>query len=466
MLRSRCLPPSLVNRLPLEDAVRIANGRFDNFFPSRVARDALVRDSASVVRLRLRLADEYRPASAQTVQVPKWGGATRPVLDMDVDDRVVYDALVGLVTSEIPEGAVHWTPSPAEREVREAEIGSGSARHVLTTDVDSCFETISHRRLEDDLRALTDDDEAAAAIVRLLGDVVGCDTGLPQGPRGSRILADIYLSAVDRSLARRGVEFVRFNDDYAVHCTSARDAARAREYLQELLVERGLGLNLRKTQVSTRERYAAGLRSRPPNQVVRELGEHPHRWGDSYEQSRPLVGALADLAKAGSPYAIGRVPALLSSFPHLTKQIARYLRAMIRCGQGENATAVVDDILRDRAFAFDWQLGWLYHSVLPATSHVPPRVTASARDSLLDETLPWFVRGRAAILLSTQADLPVAAMRAIVHDSFSANAPDFIAAVTNSPHGRDRSLILREVETQPLLAAVVELVKETGVQDL
>jgi len=458
-------PASVAHRLPLHDAIHRPNARYGSFLPSRIARDALVRDASAVRRLLDRLAGGGPPWPAETVEVPKWAGGSRPVIDLDVEDRVIYEALVTLVAAGFPDGAVRAAASPGDRDAREAEICGSAATHVLSADVDSCFERVSHERLAAMLRALSPDETAVGSLTDMLHALVGSDIGLPQGPAVSWVLCDVYLSAVDRSLERASIPFFRFNDEYLLPVSSALEGDEAAERLRKELAAVRLELHPGKTRLCTRDEFAAARRRRPATDTLRDFASRHGSWGTTYEQSGALRHALAELAATGSPVGIDLLPALWSSFPHLAKPLARYVRSILRTPDAAMAVAAVNVILRERAGAFEWKLAWLYHGLFPATAALPPTTIARARASLLEGAEPWCVRGRAAVLLSMHGALSAEEVAEIGGDAPSAAQPDLVAAVANLAPGGARSAALARLVTRPLLAEVAALVEASGVRD-
>lgn len=80
-----------------------------------------------------------------------------------------------------------------------------------------------------------------------------CTNGLPIGPVVSDLVAEIVLSAVDRSASAslpRSVLAVRFKDDYRILCKSEDEGQKAIKILQQALREYHLVLNEDKTAIT------------------------------------------------------------------------------------------------------------------------------------------------------------------------------------------------------------------------
>lgn len=78
----------------------------------------------------------------------------------------------------------------------------------------------------------------------------GQTIGVPIGPDTSLLVAEIILSRIDSNLVRRGFgNALRFIDDYEFGCDSLVQAEDTRAYIQELLFEYELNLNMDKSNI-------------------------------------------------------------------------------------------------------------------------------------------------------------------------------------------------------------------------
>jgi RNA-directed DNA polymerase len=258
------LDASLVGELDLEGALAGAMRRPGDFFPSRLGYAAAARAATFLPGLRAELKRDFSTHAAETVQVPKWSGGTRPAVDLAVADRILLDALVARLRPQIVDGLVGWSPRGQARMAAETGIVESGSVYVLMTDVAAFYEYVDHDLLADELMDLTGDEPAVSAVAEVLGGLMG-RRGLPQGPLSVGDLADVYLSAVDRRMIRDGHPVFRFTDDYRIPVASWGAARSAQIRLERYLRDVGLVINVGKTFSPRHELYVAWeSKGRPP----------------------------------------------------------------------------------------------------------------------------------------------------------------------------------------------------------
>ena len=106
-------------------------------------------------------------------------------------------------------------------------------RRVVDLDLSKYFDTMNHELLMEMLRAKISDQRVLCLSKRYLksgvminGVVTRTEEGSPQGGNLSPLLSNIYLTAFDRELERRGHKFVRYADDVNIYVRSQRAAER------------------------------------------------------------------------------------------------------------------------------------------------------------------------------------------------------------------------------------------------
>ena len=120
---------------------------------------------------------------------------------------------------------------------------------ILVTDIADHYARVNHHRLENLLNRVSGGGQVKKLMSLLQRFSNTKSYGLPVGGPASRILAELSLVNVDRSLHRSGVEFVRYADDYTIFCDSEPAAYRALIRLAESLSLEGLSLQKSKTRI-------------------------------------------------------------------------------------------------------------------------------------------------------------------------------------------------------------------------
>lgn len=211
----------------------------------------------------------------------------RIATQLDPIDALLFSALVfelgqDIEASRVPtnEAVVHsyrFKPT-ADGEMFDTTIGyrtflkaakegaeRGDTRYVVTADIADFYPRVYSHPLENALPVVTAKTSHINALIRFLGQLnQGVSYGLPVGPSGSRLLAELVLSDVDRLLLSDDISYVRFVDDYRIFCRSERDAYDGLAKLANALFENhGLTLQQHKTRIMSVDDY---LRSSAPDE--------------------------------------------------------------------------------------------------------------------------------------------------------------------------------------------------------
>lgn len=134
------------------------------------------------------------------------------------------------------------------------------ARYVATIDIADFFSNVYQHRLENSLQAAaktTREVDAVRVLAKLLSNFSGNNSyGIPTGPYACRVLAEALLIDVDGALEQKGVDFVRWMDDFTVFTKTHGQAVEVIQYLSKWLREHhGLTLNLKKTEVYEKDKF-------------------------------------------------------------------------------------------------------------------------------------------------------------------------------------------------------------------
>lgn len=227
----------------------------------------------------------YRPERADVFHVPKARMTTRPASLLAPVDRVIYEALAGIVFNDIErrKSASVFSGTRSTERTNEAEahaLYANSPRtwttdYVVATDIESFFESVSFARLADTLagQGLARAPSFLRALKLFLTAVTGADSGLPQGPLASEVFATAFLFPLDAALSRAKHPYARYVDDLLIGCRSVQHARSVISHVEDILAPLGLRLNGQKTRVMKRETYIANLDTSRVNLGVARLRE-------------------------------------------------------------------------------------------------------------------------------------------------------------------------------------------------
>lgn len=205
------------------------------------------------------------------------------------------------------EGVRLFDSAASWRSFREActrdveEVGESAV--VVQTDITSFYEHVSHHRVKSLIEQLLPSaHHLALQVDRFLGKLSsGRSFGLPVGGQCSRVLAELLMSEIDRSLTDAGVMWRRYVDDFVLVAPSQQDAYKALASLSHSLADYGLTLNRSKTTFLKGKHFVDYVSTQLGGDdgdatKLREIDLHFDPYSDNpirdYEELKETVSAL------------------------------------------------------------------------------------------------------------------------------------------------------------------------------
>jgi reverse transcriptase-like protein len=328
------------------------------------------------------LAGQYVPTRSIPVRVEKKQGISRTLVIPAPEDAVILQCIVESLLPDAlarqpssnaffsrshgfaePEWRFHrdyiWFRRWAKFAKMRFSIAS-THTHVCTTDIANYFDNIDYTHLRNMIAELPNVDEVTLDILFNVLDTVSWRPDYLPPPQRSlpqvnfdapRLLSHIYLYEIDEYLkARVNNSFVRWVDDITVAAQSATEAKEILRDLDQLLLTRGLRLNIGKTQVlSARDarRYFQQTQNTYLDDAAQKIARNEHnpyrlklirdklrKQFDSFAVNAPhghsekiIKRYLTLFTKLGDNYALDYCYANISAAPAMRDSLWRYFIA-------------------------------------------------------------------------------------------------------------------------------------------
>lgn len=233
----------------------------DHITVERFAKDSQNRLLAIKEQLRK---GSYQPKPIKRVWIDKPGSSEkRPLGIPTVSDRIVQTSLKMVIEpifeKEFVDHSYGFRPGRGCKDAlrRVERMLKAGNLFVVDVDIKGYFDNIPHELLMEQICKHIADGRILGLIEAFLKQGVieetnwqeAKDEGTPQGGVISPLMANIYLTPLDKLLAERGYEMVRYADDIVVLCRTQAEATLVLEKIREWMKGSGLALHPEKTRV-------------------------------------------------------------------------------------------------------------------------------------------------------------------------------------------------------------------------
>jgi len=217
------------------------------------------------IKMKLR-SGTYQPGLLLPAFISKGGGQMRELGIPNTQDRLIQQAIAQPLSEVFeplfsehsygyrPKRSAHDAVKQMQHYVVEEECG-----YVVDVDIHRFFDEMDH----DILMREVAKEVQNKGVLRLIGSYLRAGKlvnhqkvhhtgkGAPQGGPLSPLLANIYLTPLDRELEKRGLRFIRYADDLTIYVKSPRSAERILESLTDW-IKKHLKLRVNQEKSGTR----------------------------------------------------------------------------------------------------------------------------------------------------------------------------------------------------------------------
>ena len=266
--------------------------------------------------------DTYSPYEPLQVFAPKNRANLRVVHILHPEDLLIYTALVLIVKNDLEVGRIsrkaqrvfsYRIDSSVQNTLYDTrgahdaylsqlqkKAAKVSTKFVGIADIADFYPRIYQHRLENVVASTASTprgvDVSRVLVKKLISKLMnGNSYGIPVGPYASRVLGEAVLIDVDAHLQSKGIDFVRWVDDYNIFARSEFLAQSTLFQLGEWLFKNhGLTLQSAKTKILTAAQYRNDILSKPEEKltdrdhVISLLGETAG--GSGYDDELPDDG--------------------------------------------------------------------------------------------------------------------------------------------------------------------------------
>lgn len=205
---------------------------------------------------------EYKPTPVKRVYIPKKNGDKRPLGIPVINDRIVQQSVVNVLSPKFEDGIFHkcscgYRPDRGIERVLQIILWyvEHGYNHIYDCDIKGFFDNIPHKKLMKVLTKYIADGTVLDMIWAWLksgymeeGKFMESTAGTMQGGVISPLLANAYLNELDWELEKEGIKFVRYCDDFLLFAKTDEEIKKAGEIAKKVIENLGLEVAMNKTK--------------------------------------------------------------------------------------------------------------------------------------------------------------------------------------------------------------------------
>jgi len=427
---------------------RIQRDQYNDFIPDILElRDVDHDRTATLKNLRDNLERGYEPSDLLEIDVPKKGYTLRPGSNMVPEDRVVYQAVVDFISSEVEQPPADacfssrlnkkqydkdmfefWRPLWLEWKRKMREVYADGYCCLLKTDIAAYFEHIDHDILRTDiLNGQVKNKEVLDLLDKLLRKWAVSEArhiGIPQGCDASSYIGNLYLINLDKIMLREGFKYFRYSDQIYVLTKDKREARKAIKLITHKLRELHLNLQDAKTDIITERKKVeqeigteeedktrdfdytferkpkTGKIEEPEEKIIKEYKKVTRNGKAKEVDISKFTWCINRLAEIRSEKAVDFMLRRFADLPSLADLFFKYLKlfANRKCVKDKIA-----DFLPSQDNIYDWQEMWLLFTLSKAKK-LDGKHLDIVREIIRDKGKHWTSRAAAIFVLGKLSD--------------------------------------------------------------
>ena len=380
----------------IKSEIRKSSLPLDPFWTPGIAAIEVLGDSFFESLSKLLQLGEYEPGDAYFFIQHKENFGIRKIAMLNVVDRIVYQAILNkailgkkLSRTFCPS---NYYPKLSNSKTQYLQNYKPFYKHFMfrqkkSTTVNGCewrgefdvsafYDNINHRILFDLLaKDLKDLKKIIELLKKMLAKWHVDNKGIPQGPEASSLLANYYLTAIDKDFQVNvpgSVEYLRYMDDVVILSSTEKDLYFGVEKLTENLSKLDLNLNAKSEIERVSTTWYEQIVFMDPyhdsesddiynvfNEIKQDIPELIRKLNN--ETERKLVGRrdlskLKYYLKSDTTYEFAEE--IIQLYPHLPSFADVICRYILPISSKEKVRFLLFKILSEH-YLFRWQRFWL-----------------------------------------------------------------------------------------------------------